>query len=246
MNASRPGRSSPGTTPTPFPPRGGGSSSAAGAMRGGTLGCFAFGMSTSSLNTATAATTSTPAARLFRTTAIGLALSAAGYIAAVFTPIIEDPRYVSPFLHPYSITVNALNAIFLIALAVQLLTAWSDPRLPRWAVGVLAAGVAFTAVFPTSFATNVVHAASVVPPELVPLLGEGLFVDAMGWPKQVLIGLGAIVLAIVGKRRAVFGWPGAIGLILTGVVNALIWPFPPGALFLGVTFALLGSRPARS
>lgn len=194
------------------------------------------------MSTATAATASTPATRLFRATAIGLALSAAGYIAAVFTPIIEDPRYASPFLHPYSITVNALNAIFLVALAVQLPTAWSDPRLPRWAVGVLAAGVAFTAVFPTSFATNVVHATYLVPPEWVPLLGEGIFVDAMGWPKQLLVAVGAFVVAIVGKRRAVLGWPAAIGLILTGLVTLLIWPFPPGALFLGVTFAILGAR----
>lgn len=197
------------------------------------------------MSTATAVTTSTPAARLFRATAIGLALSAAGFMAGVFLPVFDYAPYVTPFQHPYSLTVNALSAVFLIALAVQLPTAWSDPRLPRWAVGVLAAGVAFAAVFPASFATNAVHAAYVVPPEFVPLLGEGLLVDAMGWPKQALIAIGAIVVAVVGKRQGVFGWAGAVGLILTGLVNWLIWPFPPGALLLGITFALLGSRAAR-
>lgn len=188
-------------------------------------------------------TDTAPASILFRATAIGLALSAAAYIASVFLPFLDFSAYSSPFAHPYAITVNVLNAIFLVALAVQLPTAWSDPRLPAWAVGVLAAGVAFMAVFPASFATSAVHTANLVPPELAPQLGEGVFIDAMGWPKQALILVGAVVIAIVGKRRQALGWGAVIGLVLTGLVNALIWPFPPGALFLGITFAILGARP---
>lgn len=183
------------------------------------------------------------AGRLLRATAVAVAASAPAYAATVFLPFLFDFGGQSYLRHPYVIVLHWVMAVVLIGLAVQLPVAWSDRRLPRWAVGVTAMGIAFLGAVPLMRATETLSFAWELPADHPALQGLSIWFNSAAFPRMALLGVGATALAIVGKRRGAIGWAGTILLLLTALVSLAIPPFPPAVLLVGLTFAIIGARP---
>lgn len=170
---------------------------------------------------------------LFLATAATFALGGAGYVASVV--LGGDTDIGAATRTPLVATANALAALAGLALAVQLPTL-TPKSLPRWCTGVLALGIAFAGAFAFALATVVPHfGATVADPDV--FAAQTLWMDAIGYPKQVLLLVGFLALAVIGRRRQLTGWPLTALCVVTALVNGLLWPYAPGAVLAGITLA---------
>ncbi len=111
----------------------------------------------------------------------------------------------------------------------MLLPAMVGQRLPLWAVCVTAGS--FIASAAMSFAVGSVLA------EATRLVSDAEFQAFTDYPLNLMIGfihgvlglVGFVALAIIGRRRKVFGW-GTTVLFVLAALTACLWHVPPGGL----------------
>jgi len=177
---------------------------------------------------------------LFTATAVTLALGGAGYAASVLlgsgTTLGEASRT------PLVAASNLVTAFAAFGLALQIPGAWGVSRGARIPAAIVALGVAFLGAFAFALATVVPHFGTVVADDAVFSM-ETPWQDLLGWPKQVLLLVGLGWLAIAARRSGSIGSVGAAAVLLAALVNAMLWPYAPGAIALGLTFAIV--RPKR-
>ena len=186
--------------------------------------------------TTSSATTVPAHAVAFRATSSALAvfaviggIGAAAYLSTFF---IYGPDTISPvelFNAPLVLTAQWLMFVGLGGIGT-LLPAVAGHRLPLWAVWITAGSFIASAAMTFTIGSVLAEATHLMSESEFQAFSQYPLVIATGIIHGVLGLVGCLSIAIVGKRRRVFGWGTAV-LFILAALTACLWHAPPGALF---------------